>query len=309
MIKRQGHDGFLQICLVGLNFDTADDMRGEQVEHLDHYINCRFCHFGNKKYFSTVIFGDFNNRLVCPEWLSPHVDFEDAGEENGSGGPTLTEEGAKQMCSIFADPKKRLDLMRSTDSWVFNGRDATGTDIDVPVACSELRRLFTLHFDICTDAPLPTYKRTPIGEVLGQKLGFPFEVKELITREQLMHGLKNLLKLRTLLRWKGTEKQSTFNLEHHIHHKYFPGRECRVTLPKMTEESTERHTSHEGGDEDIDEDDCEDLKYAAVIDCGWPDKIGVLKDGVLVKADVLFWGTCESLSGALEHRPSVEAFR
>jgi len=309
MIKRLDRPGFIHLCLVGLNFDTEDNVRGRQVERLERYIQYHFA----GQCFACVIWGDFNNRLVCPEWLAPNVNFESDGMDHRGevSGPELMTEGAKEFCALLADPKERLKLMKGIDSWVFTGKDANGKNIQIPLACSELRRLFTLHFDTCEYAPLPTYKRTPLGEVLGRKLGFELQVLELVTKDQLERGLSHLRKL------NGGE-QFSWNMVENMRQEYFYHDKCEITIPQddvvLTEFADQRVSvasnsptkSPKASSDSFQSDSPGPNKprhCAATINCGWPDRVGVLKKSVIVDAELQVWGTCESLRGSLRHAP------
>jgi hypothetical protein len=287
MIKRLSQPGHIHLCLVGLNFDTADGVRARQVERLERYIKYHFAH----EHFAVVIFGDLNNRLVCPDWLAEQIDFQ----SDATSGPEMSSKGAEELCARLADPDKRLKLMRELDSWTFTGNDASGKHVTVPKACSELRRLFTMHFDICDSAPLPTYKRTPLGEILGRKLGFPIHVKDIVTRSELELGLENLRNV-------GGCVDFSWDIVENMQRLFFYHDECPVRVPQDDVGSSEfdQQTSIRSN---IVTPVSQPHFCAPVIECGWPDKVGVLKDGVMVHAELIVWGTCETLCGSLEHAP------
>merc|ERR1712139_537078 len=40
-----------------------------------------------------------------------------------------------------------------------------------------------------------------------------------------------------------------------------------------------------------------------IIDCGWPDTIGVFRNSVIVKTEILMCAPCETISGSMNHVP------
>merc|ERR1712113_1189956 len=69
-----------------------------------------------------------------------------------------------------------------------------GKNISPPAACVKLRELFSLHIDVVdrTNLPLPTYKRTPIGEQLSQVADFALEPMDLLVQEHLQSNVGRL---------------------------------------------------------------------------------------------------------------------
>merc|ERR1719506_820568 len=88
--------------------------------------------------FACIIFGDFNNRLVCADWLKEHVSW------NGEGSlktPVLKTSGAQALFQRLATPEGRAEVLRTMDSRFFEGIDATGRKIEIPEACLKMSQL------------------------------------------------------------------------------------------------------------------------------------------------------------------------
>merc|ERR1711920_190140 len=102
--------------------------------------------------FAMIIFGDFNNRLVCWDELAPSVIT--VNEENKKV-PYLSPNGADTLCRMLEDPGQRRFLFEQKDSWFFRGKDALGKTIAPPMACTKLRELFSLHIDVVDRDDLP----------------------------------------------------------------------------------------------------------------------------------------------------------
>lgn len=209
-----------------------------------------------------IIFGDFNNRLVCWEELAQHVSFIDEEKKV----PVLSPEGAKVLCEKIRDPAGRKELFTSKDSWFYHGKDALGTHVSPPAACVKVRELFDLHTDVVNldDIPLPTYKRTPIGEQLSQQAGIPLEPTELLVGERLQSNIQCLTDARLFddlaVTYFGWEQ-----------------RQRRVLSPKS------------GG--------------PPLLECGWPDGIGIYRFGRGAHAEFMHWCTHDSLCSG-DHVPT-----
>jgi len=286
----------LHLVLVGLNFDTEDTARARQVERLDRYLQTH-----KDRHFTAVIFGDFNNRLVCPGWLAQHVSWHGEGQVRG---PVLKMDGARQLCSMLAAPAKRLEVMRELDSWFFEGVDAAGRAISVPTACQRLKELFHLHFDLPLNEgnlPLPSYKRTPLGEVLSRQVGFPLKIPQLLTRAQLEKGFQKL---------RGAINEGT--LFQDVKAAYFGnGKEQRrikvAGAPRELEEGGRPETpeTEEDGNGSPDA----NSQGPPMLDWGWPNSVGVYKHGVQTRAEISAWGICDKVLGGFDQVPMRATLR
>ena len=61
VLHRDG--AYCRVMLAGLNFDTSNDAQPSQVNALKRLLQTR----QKEEHFTAIIFGDFNNRLVCVE--------------------------------------------------------------------------------------------------------------------------------------------------------------------------------------------------------------------------------------------------
>ena len=95
------------------------------------------------------------------------------------------------MLTALANPEERRQLFLNRDSMIWTGVDALGSTIEEAAECfRNLGDMFQLHRDLVAadpafEVPLPTYKRTPINDVLSDLVGFKFEVWSLMTLPQL----------------------------------------------------------------------------------------------------------------------------
>merc|ERR1712060_672777 len=132
-----------------------------------------------------------------------------------------------------------------------------GKNISPLAACVKLRELFSLHIDVADrdNLPLPTYKRTPIGEQLSQVAGFDLGALDLLVQEYLQSNVAHL--------------HDTQSLED-LSFMYFgwERKQRKVIIPKVG---------------------------PALLGLGWPDNIGIYRHGRGVTAQLKHWGTHESL--------------
>jgi len=103
--------------------------------------------------------------------------------------------GAKTLCTRFLSPGGAADVRQSMDCQYFKGRDATGLEVSVPAAPELILRLFNLLPNASTELHLPTYKRTPISELLSHLAKFPLEMLDLVTLSQLEKGIAELQRI------------------------------------------------------------------------------------------------------------------
>lgn len=338
----------LHLLLVGTNFETEDSARLRQVERLERHIQ------GFKRTrsnFTVVLFGDFNNRLVCPEWLANHVNWN--GEGSFTKEPVLSNSGALELCKRLAEDS--TSIAQSLDSWFFTGKDAAGTELTVPEACRKLRDLFQLHIDLPFDPgsfPKPTYKRVPIGESLSTSMGFEIRIGELVLTHQVQKGIKQLkdiiLRRKSTLQksktsdWGGAvslhrknsqEKKSRWSklLEHKLNTTADTTAEFLRVAKNIVNDADLQllffgdETSHQREVRLIEDGCLADCIHHAhkrlpedhvinsnnpivkevwpIIDCGWPDVVGVLRNSVIVKTEILICTPCETISGSMNHFP------
>eukprot|EP00931_Biecheleriopsis_adriatica_P055691 TRINITY_DN32988_c0_g1_i1.p1 TRINITY_DN32988_c0_g1~~TRINITY_DN32988_c0_g1_i1.p1 ORF type:complete len:1002 (-),score=209.86 TRINITY_DN32988_c0_g1_i1:171-3176(-) len=281
--------GTLHLMLMGVNFDTEDGARARQAERLLRYLHS-FGKEASDRPFAAVIFGDFNNRLVCPEWLSPHVSWKGEGKVKD---PVLKISGARILCEKLTSPQQRKELQESLDSWTFQGRDATGAEVSAPEASKELRRHFQLHLDVSKPiVPLPTYKRSSLKEALQKQAGFDLEVMELVTQAQLVEGFRKLQEL-DAGRGHVTKAKAVYFREK---------KQANLLAASCPQGRLASQPSLASPVMSDDEDRSADL-HAPMLQCGWPDGIGTYKHSVSVRAELMTWGICESITGSIEATP------
>lgn len=254
VLLRHGDQGKrFALVLIGLNFDTADSARLEQVKALERLLQS---YEREERKFTAVIFGDFNNRIVCWKELAPHAEISD-GSRLKKGTPVLSSEGVKILCAKIRDMDGRKELFTEKDSWFYTGMDAMGTEVSPPPSCVKLRELFNLHTECLgpNGPPLPTYKRTPIGEWLSQDAGFIMEPMELIMKDQLSDNVQHL-------------RDTHLFDDPEVAFFSWGGRQRKVHVPEFGPPKLE---------------------------CGWPDGIGAYRHGVGVDAELIRWEVCTNL--------------
>lgn len=249
------------LVLVGLNFDTADAARSSQVDRLERLINA---YEREDRLFSMVIFGDFNNRLVCWEGLQTGSEVEESKTV-----PFLKPESVEELCAKMRSNDGRRELFTQKDSWFFEGKDATGREIEPPEACRKLQDLFSLHTDVADldNLPLPTYKRTPIGELFSHEAGFDIEVMDLLVKEDLQANIQHL--------------HDTQHDDLQAAYFAWDQQQRRVLIPP---------------DE------------PATLECGWPDSFGIYRHGRGVKTELVRYGTHRAICTG-DHVPSKAIIR
>lgn len=165
--------------------DTDDTAKLAQLSELERLLKARKL---GKDAFCAILWGDLNNRLVAFNELSEHVMIENGKSSDGNAKPVksktlLKDSGIKLLASMIDDPERRKELL-SKDVLLFEGKDLKGNEF-VTAECNDLlRKLFTLHVDAVKDGrlpvPLPSYKRSPLDELLSLRLTFPVRFGDMI---------------------------------------------------------------------------------------------------------------------------------
>jgi len=99
----------------------------------------------------------------------------------------LMDAGIQQLSQQLATSESRAALMK-TDALCYAGRDLFGNEFKVPDCFRQLRDTFELHIDYLDTlphVPLPTYKRTPLGRVIGEMFDCRLEFKSLIDSSEM----------------------------------------------------------------------------------------------------------------------------
>eukprot|EP00927_Polykrikos_kofoidii_P034796 TRINITY_DN29439_c0_g1_i1.p1 TRINITY_DN29439_c0_g1~~TRINITY_DN29439_c0_g1_i1.p1 ORF type:complete len:954 (-),score=137.22 TRINITY_DN29439_c0_g1_i1:145-3006(-) len=245
--------GHFSLALVGVNFDTADAVRLAQADQLERVIES---YERDGAQFAMIIFGDFNTRLVCSDKIKSHVMTANSLE--------LSHEGRLALRAKIEDSDGRMELFRE-DSWSFIGKDALGTDVTPPPACLKLGKMFILHKDVVRKEclPLPTYKRTPVGEKLSRDVGFALHPREVLTKQHLQAKAGCIGKTEAL-----DDPEVAYFSQ--------PARQQRRVRIACGS--------------------------PAVLECGWPDGVGAYRHGSGVVAKVMKWEPYPALLGG-SHMP------
>ena len=134
-----------------------------------------------------MIWGDFNNRLVAFEDMKGYV-----SEQKGKF--ELTESGVRFLVDCFADPAKRLELLKK-DSLTYSGRDIAGQQCEVSPAHGKLLKLFHMTADRASTqnprfsfhVPVPSYK------VLSDAFKHRLRLEEVVCLDSLQSVNMDLL--------------------------------------------------------------------------------------------------------------------
>jgi hypothetical protein len=186
--------------------------------------------------------------------------------------PKISPAGVTELIHQLTDPVHRRRLFLTRDSWVWTGVDAIGNEIKEPPLCfTKLSNLFHIHRDLVAvdpnyDLPMPTYKRTPIGDFLSRISMFKLNVKSLTTMEHLVESFKALD--------LSDDNPLTSMSPDVVRATFFGGPNTPITLDRT-------------------------LTPYPVLDVGWPDGIGVFKHGPL-PIRLVSWGTAAEVLGG-EH--------
>ena len=152
--------------------DTDDQAKLAQLTELERLLKAR----QRGRAFCALMWGDLNNRLVAFEELRGHVQEKDGKFE-------LLDSGIDLLAGMIDDPAGRRALLQK-DVLLYSGRDLSGREFQ-PAGCNALlRRLFTLHVDAVAElglaVPLPSYKRSPLDELVSGSLGFPVRFEDMV---------------------------------------------------------------------------------------------------------------------------------
>jgi len=131
--------------------------------------------------FAAVMWGDFNSRLVAFEGLAPHV------KKEGTKW-MLGDEGVKFLLEMIATPDRRKELI-NYDALAYHGKDVAGNTVGSSKSSQLFRSLFTAHLDMVFEgkiqAPLPSYKRTPLDYLVSKAVGCQLHMPDLVLTEHL----------------------------------------------------------------------------------------------------------------------------
>lgn len=259
---------FVHLWLFGLNFDTSNAAQQGQVDAMER---CMEAWKRDNSAFTAIAFGDFNNRLVVPSELKHQVKLR---TPEGGGKPVLklSPGGVSELIRHLSDPKQRRRLFLTQDSWSWTGVDGIGNEIKDPPECfRKLSEMFYLHRDFIEananyELPMPTYKRTPIGDFLSRMVLFKLNIKSLITMHHLCEAFQGL---------KVSDDSPLSAMPPGVvRTTFFGGAGTPVPLD---------NTNH----------------AFPVMEFGWPDGIGVYKKGPL-PIRLESWGTAPEVLGG-EH--------
>jgi len=278
----QLYDGkeFFRLLLFGLNFDTKDKAQLVQVNALQRiYSDMGRCGIP----FTSIVFGDFNNRLVCTKEMMDNG-WVDQGKPGKPGKPSkmkLNKKGISSLWALLANKESRRDLWLNKDVWSWTGTDAAGNTITKPPeAFQKLAEMFQMPRDLVAAhpnhaIPLPTYKKTPVNDILTAAVGLKCEIWSLLTIEKMrasfialdFENLENLIELQT----DTTSHDQVLDT-------FFEGH-VKKPVPILRK-----------------------LRPFPVFDIGWPDGIGVYKCGPL-KTRIVNWGSASGLASG-KHVPT-----
>eukprot|EP00668_Euglena_longa_P000255 GGOE01000342.1.p1 GENE.GGOE01000342.1~~GGOE01000342.1.p1 ORF type:complete len:1064 (-),score=355.40 GGOE01000342.1:342-3062(-) len=253
---------YFHVMLFGLNFDTSNDAQLGQVVAMER---CMDALHRDKALFTAIAFGDFNNRLVCTSEQKAAVKLR-KNEAGGKPVLVLAPSGVEELVKQLSDPQQRRQLFLTRDSWIWTGVDAVGTEVKEPPLCfRKLSELFQLHRDLVEadpnyDLSLPTYKRTPIGELLSRTIGFKLKIGSLLTMEAMLEAFRTL-------------------------------DVSAAPLSVMPPDQVRRMFFGDGSEPIIL--DTNSQRYP-VFEMGWPDGVGVFKSGPLT-IEIENWGTADDV--------------
>uniref|UniRef100_A0A7S4WHN2 EF-hand domain-containing protein n=1 Tax=Alexandrium monilatum TaxID=311494 RepID=A0A7S4WHN2_9DINO len=168
----------VDLLLLGANLDTGDEAKLGQLEALERLLRRSRQRARGK--FSSLIWGDFNNRLVGFEGMRGLV------KEHGDRAYEITDTGAEFLVECFRDPARRRELLQK-DSLVYSGRDLAGNAF-APAACSrKLRQLFHMTVDLPLEVelPLPSYQRQPLDNVISHDLGCRVRLLDVVCLDRI----------------------------------------------------------------------------------------------------------------------------
>lgn len=168
----------VDLLLLGANLDTDDKAKLGQLEALERLL--RRSRHGARGRFCSLIWGDFNNRLVGFEGMKGLV------QAKGATAYDITDAGAEFLVECFRDPARRRELLQK-DSLVYAGRDLAGNTFE-PAECShKLRQLFNMTVDLPPEVelPLPSYKRQPLDNILSQGLGCRVRLLDVVCLDRI----------------------------------------------------------------------------------------------------------------------------
>lgn len=248
----------LDLVLLGANLDMDDLARQSQLESVERLLKARM----RGRPFCALMWGDFNNRLVATADLRPHM------REKKQGTWELLDSGVEFLAGMIDDPRRRAKLLEK-DALLYSGKDITGRDFKAPVCREVMRRLFTLHIDAVKEAgvpvPLPSYKRTPLDNVISQVLGCQLHALDVVCIDELncseLYQKKTFSSAETYFGWKHKGKSMQRQLK----------------------------ADHSDDDENL------------YLQLGWLDGVGIYR-GSTVKAELRTWETDHRIQ-AFDHLP------
>jgi hypothetical protein len=259
----------LDLVLLGANLDTDDQSKEAQLTELERLLKAR----KGGRQFCALLWGDLNNRLVAFDELKDCVQMNGKKYE-------LTDDGVALLADMIDDPERRRELL-GKDVLLYKGKDLSGREFH-PAECNAvLRRLFNLHVDAVKErglaVPLPSYKRSPLDELLSMSLGYPVRFEDMVSYSFIQSAVDQA-KSSTLLSESATQN-SRF--------AYFGW--------KQREEMVQRAVNVDPSDDG--------LRKNMYLHLGWPDGVGVYKHGNGVAAKLLAWETEADLQ-AFDHLPA-----
>lgn len=250
----------LDLVLLGANLDMDDQARQSQLESVERLLKARM----RARPFCSLMWGDFNSRLVATWDLRPHM------REKKQGSWELLDSGVEFLADMIDDPARRGKLLEK-DSLVYSGKDVTGREFKAPACREVMRRLFTLHIDAVHDArvpvPFPSYKCTPLDNVISQALGCQLHAQDVVFIDEL--HCKELL-----------EKVSFNSVE-----TYFGWKQ----KGKAVQRQLKADHSEKNHDENL------------YLQLGWSDGVGIFR-GSTVEAELCTWETDRRIH-AFDHLP------
>jgi hypothetical protein len=259
MLRRDSQD--IQLLLFGANLDTDDTAKHGQLADLDRMI--RHTSHGHERSCS-LLWGDFNNRLCAFQDLEADL----LCYKGKVGKWELSEANIDTLVKMILDDRAGL---LSKDSVVYRGMGLNGKQC-VPAPCNQL-----LHemFELVVDAgpeiaiPLPSYKQTPLDNILSNRSGRELSLKNLEVDSTYTGFRTNRQNL--------TRKQQ----EEMVRDKYFSWRENGKFLQRQVR-----------GDGRSD-----------YLQLGWLDGVGVYRNHRgLASAKLVDWQTSPSIQ-AFDHLP------
>jgi len=254
LLNVDGRD--VNLMLLGANLDTDDESRLGQLQALERMLNV--CRRGSQN-FAAIMWGDFNNRLVAFDGMKDYV------TESKKGGYELTDSGSRFLVESFADPVKRLELLKK-DSLFYGGPDISGKTCEIPKSHQQLLRLFHMAAEVVLgdtnnllSLPLPTYKHTPLEVVLSQAFKHRLRIEEVVCSDSLAPVDVEMLMHDPTCTYFGTDHQVPYDIA-------------------------------EG-----------DVGANLYLNCGWPDGVGIYERGT-IPARIEAW-QCEWGVRAYQHLP------